>query len=420
MIEIGRDSRLSLATRRAAATLGGMSAILGLVWLIRGPLGIQQYSVSVLLVGFSLFFLGRLFRTETNSGTGRAVASFLWNIVAALIGIILSIWILGWVASLQSDVFPTAISRWVPDLVIAAITAGLGAFAVQRLGLTRRWSATPFIVAEGKGPTMEGTKLTVKQDTVGMPIRREGRTIGCVLLGEVSSFFKTPMGMVSASLPGPVTTVGIPFQGRKVTNDEVVKMTGKSANQLSVETASRADDLDVGRIRLRDGCMGDRWKIGPLIFDWDGDGEHHPKERWLAKGTGSNTYVTTNGHRATAKWNGSILSVGDGSMELSAGSDSFSYSPAEVKTASPLHTLRVTEDKITLDIRKFTLKVSGDTVVFRTEDKTSRTESNALANDLRSLLTETAKKQVSDVMEGTPIDIGEMLNTTEEALAKYD
>ncbi len=228
------------------------------------------------------------------------------------------------------------------------------------------------------------------------------------------------MGMVSASLPGPVTTVGIPFQGRKVTNDEVVKMTGKSANQLSVETASRADDLDVGRIRLRDGCMGDRWKIGPLIFDWDGDGEHHPKERWLAKGTGSNTYVTTNGHRATAKWNGSILSVGDGSMELSAGSDSFSYSPAEVKTASPLHTLRVTEDKITLDIRKFTLKVSGDTVVFRTEDKTSRTESNALANDLRSLLTETAKKQVSDVMEGTPIDIGEMLNTTEEALAKYD
>jgi hypothetical protein len=266
---------------------------------------------------------------------------------------------------------------------------------------------------------MEGTKLTVKQDTVGMPIRREGRTIGCVLLGEVSTSFKTPMGMVSASLPGPVTTVGIPFQGKTASSDEVVKMTGKSPNQLFVESSGRADDLDVGRIRLRDGCMGDRWKIGPLIFDWDGDGEHHPRERWLAKGA-SNDYVTTNGHRATAKWNGSTLSVGDGSMELSAGSDSFSYSPAEVKTASPLHALRVTEDKITLDVRKFTLKVSGDSVILRTEDKTNRTESKSLANDLRSLLTETAKKQVRDVMEGTPIDIGEMLNTTEEALAKYD
>jgi len=396
-----------------------MSAILGLVWLIRGPLGIPQYSVSILLAGFSLFFLGRVFRTETNSGAGRAVASFLWNLVATLVGIILSIWILGWVASLQSDVFPTLISRWVPDLVIAAIMAGLGVFAAQRLGLTRRWRATPFIVAEGKGSTMEGTKLTVKQDTVGMPIRREGRTIGCVLLGEVATTFKTPMGTVSASLPGPVTTVGIPFRGRTVSSDEVVKMTGKSPNQLFVESSSRADDLDVGRIRLRDGCMGDRWKIGPLIFDWDGDGEHHPQERWLAKGA-SNDYVTTNGHRATAKWNGSSLSLGDGSMELSAGSDSFSYSPAEVRTASPLHTLQVTRDKITLDIRKFTLKVSGDSVILRTEVKTSRTESKALANDLRTLLTETAKKQVRDVMEGSPIDIGEMLTTTEEVLAKYD
>src|SRR6266705_3759963 len=410
---------MSLVFRRIAGTFSGLSAILALVWLIRGPLGIQSSSTTLLLTAFGLFFAGRVLRTETNSGVVRALVSLLWNITAGFVGIILSIWILGWIASLQSSVFPTMISTWVPDLGIGAIATGLGAYAVQKSGPARR-AVTPFLVAEGRGPIMKGTNLTVKQDTVGMPIRREGRTIGCVLLGEVSSFFKTPMGMVSASLPGPVTTVGIPFQGRKVTNDEVVKMTGKSANQLSVETASRADDLDVGRIRLRDGCMGDRWKIGPLIFDWDGDGEHHPKERWLAKGTGSNTYVTTNGHRATAKWNGSILSVGDGSMELSAGSDSFSYSPAEVKTASPLHTLRVTEDKITLDIRKFTLKVSGDTVVFRTEDKTSRTESNALANDLRSLLTETAKKQVSDVMEGTPIDIGEMLNTTEEALAKYD
>src|SRR3989441_5527713 len=410
---------MSLATRRIATTLGGISAILALVWLIRGPLGLQQYSASMLLAGIGFFFLGRVFRTETNSGAGRAAASLLWTLPTSFVGIILSIWILGWVASLQSDFSPTAISSRVPILAVGAITAGLGAFAVQRLGLTRRWTATPFVVLEGKGPTMEGNNLTVKQDTVGMPIRRERRTIGCVLLGEVSGSFKTPMGMVSASLPPPVTTVGVPFQGRTISSEDVVKMTGKSPSQLAGDVSSRADDLDVGRIRLRDGCMGDRWKIGPLIFDWDADGEHHPKERWLAKGVGT-AYVTTNGQRATAKWNGSSLSVGDGSMELSAGSDSFSYSPTEIRTTSPLHTLRVTQDKITLDIRKFTLKVSGGTVFFRTEDKTNRTETKALANDLRSLLTETAKKQVSDVMEGSPIDISEMLNTTEEVLAKYD
>jgi len=418
LIEIGRDSRISLAFKRAATTLGGLSMLLGIIWLIRQPVGLEQYSLNLLLISFGLFFLGRLLRTETNSGVGRTLVTILWNLAGVFVGLTLTTLIFGWIASLQSDTFPATISSWVPDFVIGAIVMGFSAFALQRSNLAKR-TLTPFLVTEGRGPTMQGTKLVVKQDTVGMPIRREGRTIGCVLLGEVSTSFKTPMGMVSASLPGPVTTVGIPFQGRTVTRDEAFKMTGKGPEQLIDETNSHAQDLDVGRIRIRDGCMGDRWKIGPLIFDWDGEGEHHPKERWLAKGTGSE-YVTTDGHRSTAKWNSSLLSLGNGSMELSVGSDSFSYTPTEIKTASPLHSLHVTQDKITLDTRKFTLKVSGDNVVFRTEDKTSRTESKALAHDLRSLLTETAKKQVKDVMEETPIDIVEMLSTTEEVLAKYD
>jgi len=39
---------------------------------------------------------------------------------------------------------------------------------------------------------------------------------------------------------------------------------------------------------------------------------------------------------------------------------------------------------------------------------------------LRALLSEAAKKQVKDVMEENPIDLVEMLTTTEEVLAKYD
>src|SRR5256886_17571439 len=105
-------------------------------------------------------------------------------------------------------------------------------------------------------------------------------------------------------------------------------------------------------------------------------------------------------------------------MELVVGSDSFSYPPTEVKTASPPHSLHLTQDKITLDTRKFTLKVLGDDVVFRTEDKTSRTESKALDNDQRALLTEAAKKQVKDVMEANQIDVLEKLKTKKEELGK--
>src|SRR5207244_10721586 len=99
-----------MATRRIASTLIGISAILALIWIIRGPLGIQQYSLSLLLAGFSLGFLGRVFRTETISGAGRALVSFLWNLTWAFVGVILGIWFLAWVASLKPALFPTAFS----------------------------------------------------------------------------------------------------------------------------------------------------------------------------------------------------------------------------------------------------------------------------------------------------------------------
>ncbi len=418
LIEITRESKMSWMTKRSAGALAGMSALLVLVWLVRGLLGIQQYSVSILLASFILLFLGRVLSTETSVGRGRAVISLLSNLAAASIFVILLIWFLGWVGSIQSDPLPASISSRVPSLAIAAIATGLGAYAVQKFSPTRR-QATPakpaFVVAGGKGPTMEGTRLNLKHDTVGMPIRSDGRTIGCVLLGDVSTSFETPMGMVSGSIPGPVTTVGIPFQGRTLSKDDVVKMTGKTPKQLIEESNSRAQDVELPP-KAR-GCKGIMMKIGPVVFDWDG--ENHSHERWLAKGIGD-SYFSRDGNGARAKWNGSSLSLGDGSMELVVGPDRFSYSPTEVKTASPLHSLQVTKDKITLDTRKFTLKVSGNNVVLRTEAKTSTTESKELANDLRTLLTETAKKQVRDVMEGTPIDIGEVFTTTEKVLAKHD
>src|SRR3989442_9191140 len=112
---------MSLVFRRIAGTFSGLSALLALVWLIRGPLGIQSSSTTLLLTAFGLFFAGRVLRTETNSGVGRALVSFLWNLMAGFLGVILSLLILRWVASFQSSGLPTMISNLVPPLVLGAI-----------------------------------------------------------------------------------------------------------------------------------------------------------------------------------------------------------------------------------------------------------------------------------------------------------
>ena len=420
MIEIMRESRISWITSRTSGVLGGISALLVLAWLVRGILGLESYSASLLFAIFGTFLLGRVFKTETNQGLGRALTSFLGNLAVAFFGFIISVWVLGWIASLQHDTFPNVLSNLVPDFAIGLVATGLGAYAVSRFSPIRR-RGTPskptFLVANGKGPANTGSRFTMKQDTIGMPIKSQGQPVGCVLLGDVSTSFDTPMGPVTALLHGPVTAVGMPFQGRKLANDEVVKMTGKSSNELVAENKSRAGDVEVERLKKAQGCRGIAMRVGPLVFDWDE--EHSKHEKWLAKGPGE-SYVSIDGPSVSAKWNGSTLSLDGDTMKLMVGSDSFSYSPSEIKTASPLHTLQVTQDKITLDTGKFTLKVSGDKVILRTEQKTTATESKQLANDLRKLLTETAKKHVSDVMEGTPIDLSDMFATTQEVLTIYE
>jgi hypothetical protein len=422
LIEIGRPSTSAWAADKASGAFGSIGVLFGLVWILRGFLGLQQYSVDLLLASFGFIVLRGVFDTETSAGAANAVWSFLWNITGASIVIILGIWLLGWIASIQSDTFPTVISSQVPDLVIVAIVTGLGGYAAAQLRPPRK-RATPaqpaFVVAAGMGPATGSTKITVKHDTVGVPIKRQGSTVGCVLQGDVLATFQTPMGAVSATLTGPVTTVRIPFRGKELNKDEVVKMTGKAPRELVEENRVRTQDVEIGPVKEYHfrSDRGERVKIGPVTFDWDE--EELPDERWLAKGAGD-SYVKSDDRGTTAKWNGSSLSVSGDSMKLTIGSDSFAYSPTEVKTASPLHALSVTQDKVTLDTRRFTLKVSGDTVVLRTEDKTRSTESMALADDLRTLLTETAKKQVSDVMQGTPIDLSEMFTTTDAVLAKHD
>jgi hypothetical protein len=442
LIRIGTESRVTWATKRASGAFGGMAAILLFVWLFRGDIGIASYSSDIILVSLSLIFLSLVFNTKTNSGLARTLSSLLGNLAGASIIAILLIWFLEWIAG--AKYFPTEIANLVPDLAILAIATGLGAFAAHEFR-PRRTQATVsyplFTIHAGEGASLGGTKLTAKRDVVAASVKKSGEMIGCVILGDLQATFNTPMGMISASLVGPVTSAQIPFKGEKLDDDEAARITGKPRAELLEDARKSASLLDVvgregsadfpflhiedggsdnivevGPIKIQDGRGGEHVKIGPLTID--SDDSRGDERSWIARGTGD-TYLRSYGQRISAKWNGSSLSLEPNSMKLQSGSDSFSYTPAEITTASPLHTMRVTQDKVSLDTRKFTLKVGGDTVVLRTEAKTRTTESQELAGDLRTLLTEAAKKQVREVMEGVPIDLSEMLIATEEVLARH-
>lgn len=446
MIEIGHERRSAFFTRRVASAFGTMAALLLLVWLVRGILSISAYSTEMLVASFGLIFLSRAFSTRTRSGVGRAVSSFLGNVAIGCIIVVIAIWFFGWVASLQGSALPSGFSSNVPGLVVAAISTGLLAYVIRELTSRREnpfAGGPPILVHADSGVKAGKTTLSAKTDTIALPVTRWGKTVGCILFGDVKASFETPMGPVTASYTRPMTSFGIPFRGNKAGRDDVSRLTGKDTSQLiqearidpkmtrlnvdghsvdlpfvHVEKDGFGESVDVGPISVRRGPEGETVRIGSLRFDSEGNGDHYTS--WFARGGQDSSYLSVSDEEASAKWNGSSLWMKGDSMRLMTGADGFFYSPTEVRTFSPLHTLSVANQKMTLNTRKFTLNVTAERVVLRAESGSKSTDSPALAQDLRNLFTEEAKKHIQDVMKGVPIDLDEMLSSTEGVLKKYD
>ena len=480
MIEIGNERALQSATRQLASLLGTVGTLILLAWLARGLIYLGAYSESLLIACFSLYFLKGLLDTRTNLGVRRAVSSFLGNVAGNLVLIVILIVVLGWIAGLQGDSLPSVISRQVPSLVIVLVVSAIGGYAFYQIapkvrGPTARGPA--LLVSPSSSVDFGDVKVATKKDSVTLPIRGTRRTIGAVILGDMTTTFETPMGPVTGSLPGPVTTLGIPFRGEKADRDEVSKLTGKTLPRLLDETpvdteiprgeifsggfegnpygeerldlpfvsltrGSDGNTVDVGPFSVSRRSQEEDVEVGPFTFnpcDWvekslgqgrmvsdNGATNSQTRRRrrggslWLAKGSQGSSYLSASKDGAQARWNGTSLRVKGDSMKMAVGGDGFVYTPTELETYSPLHSLHVTQSKATLNTKKFTLNIAGSKVILRAENGSKSTDSAPLAKDLLQLLTETANKQVKSVMEGQPMELDDLLVGTEEVLKKYE
>ena len=483
MIEIGRERTFEINLRRIASVAGNTASILVLIWLVRGLVLLSPYSGALLTLVFGLIFAHRILETRTSTGRARAASSFMWNITISCIIVLILILVLGWIAGIQRDVLPASITDQVPSLLTLGIASGVVAYAAYQLAPRIRGPVArgpPIRVSPSSSLNFGKVRLSTKNDSMILPIRASKGTVGAMVYGDVSATFETPMGRVTGSIPGPVTTIGIPFRGERADVEEVSKLTGKTLTELQDETevdttlprgeifshgftpnsfqetridlpfihlskTPGGDSVKVGPVSVSTGPRAeDDVEVGPFTFspcDWITNSNDEKTwfsqddkrvgrssrrrrnrfgTRWLAKANAGNSYLSASPEGLQARWNGSTLRVKGDSMKMAVGTDGFVYTPTEIETYSPLHTLSVTPTKATLNANKFTLNIIGNKVILRSEGGSKSTESPGLAKDLRDLLTETANKQVMAVMEGQPMELDDMLLGTEEVLKKHE
>ena len=480
MIEIGRERTLEIGLKKLGSVFGNIASLLVLIWLIRGWILLGSYSAAILTIAFGLVYAHHILDTRTSAGKARGLSSFLWGITTSSIIVLILILFLGWIAGLQRDSIATNITDQIPNLLILAIATGIGSYATNQLAPRANGpvaTGPPIKVTPSSTLDFGKVKLSTKNDSMLLPIRATKGTVGAVVYGDINAAFDTPMGKVTGYIPGPVTTIGIPFRGEKADNDEVSKLTGKTLSQLQEDTdvdttlprgeifsqgftptrygettvdlpfirvskTSQGESVKVGPIHVSTGPKPeDDVEVGPFAFNpcdfimnnndektWFSSGDKPGRsrrrrgfgKRWMAKANEGNSYLSASPEGLQARWNGSSLRLKGDSMKMAVGQDGFVYTPTELQTYSPLHTLHVTPAKATLSANKFTLNIIGNKVILRSEGGSKSTESADLAKDLLGLLTETANSQVKSVMSGQPMELDEMLLGTEEVLKKHE
>jgi hypothetical protein len=444
--ELGQRSPASRVVKGIQSSAIFAFFVIVLVWLLRGFFGLDSYSYDLIVISLSLIFVGSALSTRTSLGAARAVSSFLGNIAGGSVAAIVVIWILEWI---EGSGFPTVISSKIADLVILALATGLVAFAVRaaaRDDRRFRAKARPLLVPAGTRVSREGVEFASATDAVAIPVLKRGRPFADVLFGELRASFESPMGKIEATLRGPLLLREIPFQTRRTSTEEATRIGGRTMPQLLSDSESQAyglssssQDVDMPFVHVHQEDGGSHVSVGPLniVVDESNEGDEkrsrvnighdepdHQQRRsrshWSAIGQNGLTFATSSHGALSAKWNGSSLYVKKSFMRMTSGSDSFEYDPADIRTHSAMHTLHVTQNGVSLDTQKFTVKIVGSKVAFRSDGKTRSTESPALANDLKAVIAELARKQVQDVIDGVPIDLSEMLTKTEEALERHE
>jgi hypothetical protein len=443
--ELGSTGRTRTYARRLASAFGAAAGFIIIVWLLRGVLGIGFYSQDLFLAALGFIFVAMVLKTKVSRGPVRAVSNFFLNIFGFCLIAIFLIWFLGWIGSLQGG--PGLLYPYLPDLVIAAIISVIASYlireAVPRSGLART-AGRPMLVASGAGTKIGTARITCSSDGIAVPLELEEKPLSYVLFSDVSVAFETPMGKKELLLKSPVAISGIPFRASKASDKTVREITNKSRQELfeiarsalpeasdatretvdlpfvHISEGSDGELVEVGPIKVRSNHSGEQVKIGPFEFNEMKDARRISEAEWYAFSR-NGASVTSHKNRVYAKWNGSSMALREDFMKMKSGSDGFEYDPDEITTTSPLHKLRVTKDNVSLETARFTINVQEGRVVVREQDgKLKSSQSIELARDLKSVLSELAMKQVRDVIAGDPIDLGELLERTEEVLSRYE
>ncbi|NPA47365.1 MAG: hypothetical protein GXO14_01810 [Thermococci archaeon] len=230
---------------RVADHLKKLTAVLLLVWLFKGYLGIERYNrymvyaIIALIFAFELLSVGKWIGV-TITGILLALAkASLWTSVFLYFG--------GWLG------MPSDLHRLAGRAFAYAVVLGIAGFLVGRVEEKHlKWKV------EKKAYEFKGANfgdVMLRGDGKAYPVKFGSRRIGWVIDGRVEVEADTPLGKIRKTLSSPVALWGEMPVGRKTRADEdFVRSVSKLINPDRLyRNRKSVSTIDLGIIKIYDG-----------------------------------------------------------------------------------------------------------------------------------------------------------------------
>ncbi|RLF89996.1 hypothetical protein DRN82_03795 [Thermococci archaeon] len=412
--------------------LKGVAALLLVVWVFRGWLGLEGYNEQIAWVIIALIFIIELL--GVGKWFGITLSGIVFAVAKAFFIVALFIFVGGWLG-LPSELVLHGFTITAKKALAYSIVLGIAGLLVARFDfpIRRGRDITPKVerkAYEFTGLTYDG--VVVKGDGKAYPIKFGKKRVGWAIEGDVTVEVKTPIGTVRKRLIGPtVIWTRLNLEGRKVSPNPAFVETVSSMLSPRIYEGKTESVIDLGFLKVYEGegfeyvklpflevistPEGEEVRIGPIKIH-EGRPRKIRGEMFTIRELGNGFQLTKVddrmsivtdefkieivGNKVTYRSGSEKLTVGDNYVSLSSGDISISVGKGSAK-------IRIEDAIISARDGKVKIRIGDSIHTIRSEEAFKLVLKKAK---------EIVEEQSEDVIEGLGVDKARLNRRVKELL----